>query len=412
MDYKGIGLLSWKLGSYCFDVGSDILNGLSFLHDSRNTTVNVIFNSTIEGSFLHNETKFYNLSERYQEVEITKPDTIWGVLSLSLVFMPGLILGVAAGMGFIADDWKKCRSWMGALFWLVVGAFFPVIVPFIFIYNIVRMMLKKEVQKYANWMITVASGLEASLEALPQLVLQLHTILNGYDTTWIQCLSIASSFTTIAISSITSDVEFGQSGEDDEDLTWKEKARMFVERLPCYMTTIIFRSLSLTLTISFLREYSPIPIIVLFVELVVVATIRISKSEGNRSGKLANICILVVTNAGSMMSYTMFNNEAVGGTFKEDDQDVASFIKISAIVTTIHHFLVMIVIIIMGSVDPSLLQHWESDEFLLSPSGHDFYWAIIVTMVFGTYSLILLLYRARNIVAIEKKTPAKEESSL
>ena len=399
-------------GSYCFDVGSDILNGLSFLHESRNTTIKGMFNSTNEGPFLHNETKFYNLSNGYQEVEISKPDTIWGILSLrlSLVFMPGLIFGVVGGMGVIADDWKNCFSWMVLLFRLAIGVFGPVIVPFIFIYNIGRMMLKKEVDEGVNWVITVALGLEASLEALPQLVLQLHTILNGYDTTWIQLLSIGSSFTSIAVSSITSDIEFGKSGDDEQDLTLTEKARIFLERIPCYLTTIIFRSLSLTLTISFLREYSTIPIMILFVELVVVATIRITKSKEDIENTFKSICFLVVTNIGSMNAYSIVNGD---DDFKEDEKDVASFIKTSAIVTTIHHFLVMIVIVAIGSVNSSLLRHWESPEFLLKPSEHDFYWAISVTIGFGIYSLVLLLYRARNIVAVEKKkTPAEEETSL
>ena len=144
MDYKGIGMLSWRLGSYLFDVASDILNGLRFLHESRNKTVNGIINSTNEGPFLRSELKFYNFSNGHQEVEINKPDTIWGVVSLSLVVMPGLVLGVVAGMILIAEDWKDCCRWIRALFALVHGAFFPVIVPIIFIYNIGRMMLKKK----------------------------------------------------------------------------------------------------------------------------------------------------------------------------------------------------------------------------------------------------------------------------
>jgi len=393
MDYKNIAIHLYKLASYCFDVGSDIATGVDFLK-GRNYS---------EG----------NGTNVLEEDQSTIPDTAWGAVTLSLVFMPGLILGVAFGMGFIARDWKNCGNWMKALFLLVLSTFWPVIVPFDFLHNIVRMMKKKEVREQANARITIASGLEASLEALPQLVLQLHTILNGYETTWIQILSIVSSFTTIAISSITCDIEYGHSGEDEEDRTLKEKARIFVERLPCYMTTIIFRCVSLTFTISFLREYSPIPIILLLVELIIVSAIRISKSEGSRTVKLSSICFLVVSNVGTMNGYTLLNVEHDGDFVEEDDQDVASFIKISAIVTTIHHFLVMIAIITMGSVDPNIFPHWKSPELLLSPSGHDFYWAITLTMVLGVNSLILLLYRARNIVVIKKKkTSENEESSL
>jgi len=137
-----------------------------------------------------------------------------------------------------------------------------------------------------------------------------------------------------------------------------------------------------------------------------VAAIRIRKSWGDRDDQLVSICFLVVSNVGSMNGYTMFNQVVDDDDdefyVKEDDQDVASFIKISAIVTTIHHFLVMIAVITMGSVDPNLFPHWKSQEFLLNPSGNNFYWPIIVTMVIGTCSLIILLCRARNIVSIKK----------
>ena len=54
--------------------------------------------------------------------------------------MPGLFVAVAYGMGHIVADLRECKNWKGSLYFLVGGAFFPVIVPFIFIYNIGRMM--------------------------------------------------------------------------------------------------------------------------------------------------------------------------------------------------------------------------------------------------------------------------------
>ena len=142
-----------------------------------------------------------------------------------------------------------------------------------------------------------------------------------------------------------------------------------------------------------------------------MATLRMIKSSGHRVNKFATICRLDVSNAGTMKNgYAMY-------TDKEDaekvDQDVAFFIKTSSIITTAHHFLVLIFFITVGSVDPILISHWESPEFLLKPSGHDFYWTIIFTVVLGIHSLTLLLYRAHNIATIEKKNKSeKEESSV
>lgn len=249
---------------------------------------------------------------------------------------------------------------------------------------------------------TGTTGLEASLEALPQLVLQMHTIINGYDTTTIHLMSIGPSFTSVTMSSISSDIELGKTSIDEEDKTLMETAKMFIERLPCYLTTILFRSLSITLTISFLQEYSPIPIIILLLELVIVATVRVTKSKGDLDDKIRAIGFLVVTNAGTMNAYTMCTETEDTKGVEEDDKDFASFITTSTMITTLHHFLVLIVIFTMGSFESSQPKHWESPEFLLKPSGHDFYWALIFTMVLGMDSLTILVYRARNIVAVRK----------
>ena len=82
--------------------------------------------------------------------------------------------------------------------------------------------------------------------------------------------------------------------------------------------------------------------------------------------------------------------EKDGEGFEEDDKEVTSFIKTSASVTTMDHFLVMIVVITRGSIGSSLSLHYESPEFLFKSSDHRFYWARSFTMVLGIYSLSLL----------------------
>ena len=65
--------------------------------------------------------------------------------------------------------------------------------------------------------------------------------------------------------------------------------------------------------------------------------------------------------------------EKDGEGFEEDDKEVSSFIKISAIVTSSHHFLVLSVVLTIDSVESSRFQHLEALEFVLKPSEHDFY---------------------------------------
>merc|ERR1712133_228794 len=133
--------------------------------------------------------------------------------------------------------------------------------------------------------------------------------------------------------------EFGRREEGGQETT---TMKMIIERIPCYMTTIIFRGLALTLTISFLREFSPISIIILFTEVVVVSVIRIMKSEGDKEEKAVSFGILVATNLGSMNAYA---NGADASRIDEDVKNVASFIKTLAIITTIHHCVVLIFIL-------------------------------------------------------------------
>ena len=228
--------------------------------------------------------------------------------------------------------------------------------------------------------ITGMTGLEAALESLPQIVLQVHTILNGYPTTWIQVVCIFTSFAQISMSSITSDLQVAQGGQQEE-MSLTKKLVVFLERLPCYLFTVSFRSLSLALCISFLRYWSLLPIIILFIEMIAVAIWRMNRAEGKLWIKVTSGGFLLATNIGTMNAFTFWTeNEKEDFQIKEEDGNIASFVKISAIVTTIHHFLVLAFILITGILNPNFMEHWETSDFLLKPSTHDFKWSLSMVM--------------------------------
>ena len=110
-----------------------------------------------------------------------------------------------------------------------------------------------------------------------------------------------------------------------------------------------------------------------------------------------SIYFLVLTNAGSMNAYTRIQKdkwwkvEKDGEGFDEDDKEVTSFIKTSASVATMDHFLVMIVVITKGSVGSCPSQHYKSPEFLFKSSDHYFYWAMSFTMLLVMYQSTSLL---------------------
>ena len=147
----------------------------------------------------------------------TTPDKDWGALTLTLVFVPGVVWGVANGIGTITKGCMSCRAWMNALSEMAMGALVPLWFPFWFLYSIGRICLKKEEDEHNEQYMTALSGMEASLEALPQLVLQLHTILNGHSTSATQMICIASSFLSVSKASIISDMKFGSHEKGDKE---------------------------------------------------------------------------------------------------------------------------------------------------------------------------------------------------
>ena len=129
-----------------------------------------------------------------------------------------------------------------------------------------------------------------------------------------------------------------------------------------------------------------------------------NKKARDLNFKLKSIFFLAVTNVGSLNIYSMMETKVDGWYLaKEKDKAVASFIKTSAVVTTVHHILVLICIQAMGSADSSLFKHWESPEFRLKPSGHWFCSVVSLNMLLGTLSLVSLLLK-RGIVAINTTT--------
>ena len=94
MDYKTLAIQCYKFGSLLFDVGSDIVNGLNFLNSDGNGT------STEEQLVLNNTLRYGD-----------RVDTAWGALTITLIFIPGLVMGFVVAIGTIVEDWKDCVNW-------------------------------------------------------------------------------------------------------------------------------------------------------------------------------------------------------------------------------------------------------------------------------------------------------------
>ena len=117
--------------------------------------------------------------------------------------------------------------------------------------------------------------------------------------------------------------------------------------------------------------------------------------------------MMVVHNVGNMNTQNLkpmreiaFINISEDGEV-EDDKEIAKFIRQSSIITTIHHYAVLSLIMIMATFDPYYYDHWTSQDFFLKPTTQEFYWAFCMTLVIGFYSVTVLLYRAKNISQLQ-----------
>ena len=246
MDWMGLGKHSFTFGSTIFDIGSDIANSLNFLGVWNNDTYNnstsismanvthpITSNLTLLSTATHGMRECATIDERQ--------DLIWGILSLVVVFLPGAFLGVSEVLKSISD-----KDWCRIPYVLIPGIpLLAVVVPFWLLYKqllaIVKKCQKKEVSQDEQLLITQSTGFESSIESTLQLLLQLFTLMNGYQSTLLQRITIIASFFQIARCSILNDLETKIALMGRKVLTFKESFVETIYRLPLYASTIIFR---------------------------------------------------------------------------------------------------------------------------------------------------------------------------
>ena len=179
---------------------------------------------------------------------------IFGIL---ILFLPGfLVLPSETYEKLSQGDW--CDVCFGALGLL----FFPITMvlnAFVFIFRACSNDIS------VNKMTVSMTGGEAFFGCFPQLVFQGVSIIYGYETNGVQTLVILASFILLTKTSIAFDIIC-----NEKELSVKKSIIRAIKVLPCYVTTVIFRLSSFTLTIAFLRNWSAIPFIVLLVELIFI----------------------------------------------------------------------------------------------------------------------------------------------
>ena len=175
----------------------------------------------------------------------------WGCLSICFVTLPGLFL-ITQTDGPIRDGlklWTKtfgtrnlkyCTKFFG---YMIVLICFPIA---LFSTQLIA-MLTNDVDWFKVVMLMV--GLEAFFHSLPQFLLQLFMIVNGYPLTITQLALLLISFTLVLSNCLRFDIIVNRT----RFKSIKDIIIFGIRVLPQHVTGIWFRSCTLVLTLTFLR---------------------------------------------------------------------------------------------------------------------------------------------------------------
>lgn len=217
---------------------------------SRNGTFNKVFDDLVTNTSLRID-------------EDNDIHLIWGVLSVSIMFLPGAMAifmsynSESTRPIFEVNDGPKIRRIRNIL----LMALFPLTVILLQLYGLISYK-NKEIHGFT----AIGVALEAFLESFLQLVLQLYTIYYGYSVTTTQIVAICASFAILSKASIDLDLEmyFG------DNLSVSDTIIHYTRIVPGYCATIAFRALAFSSTLAFLRLWSIIPMFLLVIELTIV----------------------------------------------------------------------------------------------------------------------------------------------
>ena len=194
MGWLVVGKHTFTFGATAFDIGSDIANSLTFLGVYHNDTdaniTSLPISNLTHHTTMHSTMALGATSENIQCAAMDqRRDFIWGVLSLVIVFLPGAVWGISSMLKRVYKA-KSKLSWF--LFWLILGLptysiGFPILlllIPLLLICYEVATKGRDEKEQILE--LTQLTAMEATIESTMQLLLQLFTLLNGYQSTYLQ----------------------------------------------------------------------------------------------------------------------------------------------------------------------------------------------------------------------------------
>ena len=329
------------LGSSVFDIVSDLLTGINFLSPGMFGTSEVPLDE------MENEN-----------------NKLWGIMTIGIIFLPGIIGGIPR---ILMDIWE--REWSSAFWTLVFSMCFPIEVIVRHLMAVIvslGMCKKKELDKKDQIGMFTLTAAEASFEAAPQLMLQVFTLLNGYQTLPIQILSIVSSYFMISRSIMLQDNDKRLLIKYNKSLSFFQSMWIQLKFAPLYAPNVMFRNVSFAISMTYLRSYAVIPITILLLELGYISWMRFRKiimNDKERALMLIFHCMMINLVAFGWSAFEDENDE------EEETKDTQRFACRSTYITAHLHCTVIVFIMIMGSVRPDFF----IQTMLCTPASECFY---------------------------------------
>jgi len=265
---------------------------------------------------------------------------IWGYISLSIMFLPGVLIAIPK----IFESLYR-REFLEAILSLLLMFTFPLILPSFLLMKIILIFIGSDclnqwMEKMKPYRVS-GVGAEAYYESFPQLVLQLYILLNNYNVTRIQKISILVSVVTITNNSILTDIEM-RCHIKNESTTFLKKLKARIKKLPCYLTSVHGFGLD---------------------------------TEENEDGKRRQE--------------------------EEDPTAITKFLRRTNWATFIYHTIILGVIMVLAYFEvwknQEFFAYLDDDQLLLKPRSPTFYWMFWTTILMGCYSHNLLVYREEQL---------------
>ena len=239
-------------GCSLYDIGSDVANAIGYFlgHSLNNNFDKCSDNHGNETICFDDEKGLTEKGKEQYDVALANHQE-WGGIVIALIFLPGLFWACRPKTGS-----RNSRRFYGLIF------------PFYTIaYGFYALKKQNVANKRVQNRLLLICVFEACFESYPQIILAIYS-LSFQDTTisTIQKFGILGSVFFVANAIISFDI-----GASDVELSsLVDYIKYILKVLPLYGFGTLFRVISLSLTIIYLRWFAIVPIFILLIEMVII----------------------------------------------------------------------------------------------------------------------------------------------